>query len=126
MTLGTEDFKVTFYDSFLLLPESLKRLAKSFGCETQKGIFPHSFIHSIAHLEYIGPKPDISHFTDIKEEDYNNIPSDNYNLKSECLKYLESDCKALYQVLEKFQIRSETTLKINPLKYLTISIIYIF
>lgn len=121
MTLGSEDFKVTFYDSFLLLPESLKRLAKSFGCETQKGIFPHSFIHSIAHLEYIGPKPDISHFTDIKEDDYNNIPIENYNLKSECLKYLESDCKALYQVLEKFQIRSETTLKINPLKYLTIS-----
>jgi hypothetical protein len=55
MTLGSEDFKVTFYDSFLLLPESLKRLAKSFGCETQKGIFRPYLILTITIL--FSPSP---------------------------------------------------------------------
>ena len=34
--------------------------------------------------------------------DYDNIPVNNWNLKSECLHYLNKDVKGLYEVMNEF------------------------
>jgi hypothetical protein len=39
------DYVITFRDSNQLLIGSLRKLANSFGIETQKGIFPYKFVN---------------------------------------------------------------------------------
>ena len=46
---------INIRDSYLLLPSSLAKLAKSFGV-LEKGIFPYNFV-SANNLEYIGETP---------------------------------------------------------------------
>lgn len=45
------EYIITFKDSQQLLIASLAKLGKSFGVETQKGIFPYSFVNE-NNLEY--------------------------------------------------------------------------
>jgi DNA polymerase type B, organellar and viral len=61
---------VTFKDSLKLLIVSLRNLAKSFGVDTQKGIFPYTFVNE-NNLDYIGPVPDIKYFNNISKNEYN-------------------------------------------------------
>nr|UEV87013.1 hypothetical protein [Grifola frondosa] len=56
--------KITFLDSFNLLPSSLADLGKDFNVKTQKGFFPYSFVNE-TNLEYIGETPDIKYFDKI-------------------------------------------------------------
>lgn len=45
--------KLTFYDSYQLLPSALRKLAIAFNTNTQKDIFPHNFVNK-NNLNYIG------------------------------------------------------------------------
>jgi hypothetical protein len=62
--------KIHFRDSLLILPNSLRKLAKSFNVES-KGIFPYDF-SNITDLEYNGKVPNFKYFVDITKEEYNN------------------------------------------------------
>lgn len=55
------DIKIRLFDSYQLIPANLRDLAKNFGCQTQKGKFPHSFVNE-HNLNYVGPIPSISSF----------------------------------------------------------------
>nr|YP_010470509.1 hypothetical protein N4M07_mgp055 [Inonotus hispidus]UVF37997.1 hypothetical protein [Inonotus hispidus] len=98
-------YYLNFKDSFLLLPVSLSKLAKQFQVETLKSIFPHKYV-SKDTLNYVGSLPSLIHFTNTSEEDYQTYSqkfvNNNWNLKSEAIKYCEIDCIALYQVIETF------------------------
>jgi hypothetical protein len=86
-----------FRDSYKLLSHNLHKLTKEFKVDNIKGNFPYTF-PNVSNLNYIGNKPDIK-FYDISLEDYNLINNDNWNLREECLKYLDSDLIGLHQVL---------------------------
>lgn len=51
-----QQIRIVFKDSYLLLPRSLRALAQAFGCEAQKGEFPHEFA-SYENLNYKGVSP---------------------------------------------------------------------
>jgi hypothetical protein len=65
-------YKLYFRDSYLILPSSLRNLAKNFGVEN-KGIFPYRFVNNKnISLNYSGPLPAFEYFDGITEEEYNN------------------------------------------------------
>ena len=92
---------IVMYDSYLILPASLKKLAITFKVDNLKGIFPYSFVNK-DNLNYFGELPSFSYFNDLTEIEYNNIRKDQWSLRNETITYLESDLKALYQVIIKF------------------------
>jgi DNA polymerase type B, organellar and viral len=77
--LGFEDesFSITFYDSYLILPTSLNKLAKSFGLETK--------------LNFDVLSNDNADLTDI-------------DFKYKLLEYNKYDCKLLYDIITNFRI----------------------
>lgn len=102
--LWNSKYLVTFYDSYLLLPASLKNLCKSFNIIEGKGIFPFK----LNNINYIGFVPEFKYF-DIKNvslEEYNVYKSQfGYRLwsfKDESIKYCLLDCISLYKVIFKF------------------------
>lgn len=98
----------------------MSSLTKNFETEVIKGIFPHDFINS-SRLEFIGDKPGINDYKDIRPEDYESIPTV-FNVREECIKYLEADCVSLHQVLVKFQsLALEHTGQEDPLHSYTIA-----
>ena len=55
-------YKISFRDSYLLLPNSLSKLSKAFNpSEYYKGIFPYSFVNE-SNLNYEGVVPDYVYF----------------------------------------------------------------
>jgi len=66
--------KITFIDSYNLLPDSLDNLSKSFGSKTKKGLFPYDFVKTNT-LNYVGNTPSIEYYKVknkiISHEDYN-------------------------------------------------------
>ena len=111
--------KIQFLDSYLLLGSSLRSLCINFGTNVLKGHFPHLFVNK-SRLEYIGVIPDIKYYPNITELEYKMIEGP-FNLKNECLKYLEADCIGLYEVLSKFSKTVYDICGINPLNSYTIS-----
>jgi hypothetical protein len=95
---------LSFRDSYLILPNSLSKLCKSFSVESQKGIFPYSFMSDISKISYSGEVPDIKYFTGIDMETYKKYSSQFkiWNLLEQLEKYNIIDCISLYQILEKF------------------------
>jgi len=98
-----KDFgKVTFLDSYLLLTSSLSKLSKSFNIDSPKTLFP---IH-LNNINYQGSVPDIKYFKDISLEDYEKYKASHsdkiWNFKTEAIAYCSIDCKALYQILSRF------------------------
>ena len=93
--------KISFVDSLNLLNLSLDKLTKEFNIENKKGKFPHAFVNKNT-LNYIGNKPDINFYDNININEYNNIPNNNWDLKSECLIYLNKDIKGLFEVMNEF------------------------
>jgi DNA polymerase type B, organellar and viral len=73
-----KNYVVVFKDSLKLLIVSLKFLAKVFEVNTQKSIFPYSFVNE-NNLDYEGPIPDIKYFDGISPLDYN-CYIENYNI----------------------------------------------
>jgi len=72
----SDNYTLYFRDSLLLLPSSLRSLAKNFNVENKR-IFPYKFVNNknIA-LNYIGKIPDINYFDNISNEEYSNYSSD--------------------------------------------------
>jgi len=99
-----KDFtRVVFYDSYLLLNNSLKKLGDSFSIDSPKILFP---IH-LSDLNYKGSVPDINYFKDstnaLEYQNYRESYKDKiWNFKEESISYCEIDCKALYQILLRF------------------------
>lgn len=88
---------ITFIDSYSILNESLKSLSSKYNVETQKGCFPHTFVNDKT-LFYVGNTPDIKYFS--SKEDY--LKLDSWDLKEQCLIYLDKDLISLYQVITTF------------------------
>jgi len=84
-----------------MLNGSLDKLCISFDIIHKKGIFPHKFINK-HNLFYIGDTPDFYYFEKMDINTYNTIKSNNWNLKSEALAYLENDVLGLLEVMLKF------------------------
>jgi DNA polymerase type B, organellar and viral len=95
------NIKVEMFDSYLILPSSLRTLAEKYIVENQKGYFPYSFVNE-NNLDYIGVTPDITLFNDMSYEEYGDNFSYNWNLREELIRYLELDLKSLYQIITKF------------------------
>nr|CAA45364.2 putative DNA-polymerase, B-type [Morchella conica] len=98
--------RMVLKDSYLLLPESLKRLGTNFNTNIQKGYFPYDFVNE-NRLEYIGEIPNYQYFknqlTQTEYDEIKNSPdSSKRDLKKETIKYLEQDIKTLCEVLIKF------------------------
>lgn len=113
---------VQFRDSQQILTASLRNLAKAFGVDTKKSIFPYSFVNK-DNLDYIGPIPDFKYFDGISSLDYN-CYIENYNiwnLREEAIKYCEMDCISLYQVIIKFSNLIFERFNINIHNYPTLS-----
>lgn len=87
-------------DLYRFLPGmSLAAASKSFGCpeDISKDKFPHLFIKNWSDLEYVGVTPTSEYYPG----GYDGPISREWNLKEECLKYLERDVKSTHFVCEK-------------------------
>jgi hypothetical protein len=118
-------YKLYFRDSLLILPGSLRNLAKNFDVEN-KGIFPYKFVNNeLINLNYVGATPAKGYFDNISLVDYINyhmqFKINQWNLKDETIKYCELDCLVLYQIIDKFSDRIYELFKIDILKYPTLS-----
>lgn len=94
-------YQITFRDSYLLLPSSLRKLCKSFNVNTSKTIFPFK----LTDLWYSGPVPSFLLFNNLSLEEYNNYKNnfiDLWNFKEESIKYCNIDCIALYEIISIF------------------------
>lgn len=112
--------KIYLFDSYLILPSSLRTLASKYKVSDQKGYFPYSFL-SEDTLNYIGPTPSISQFNGISAEEYEGLISFTWNLRAELIRYLELDLKSLYQVINIFSRDIFNREKIDITKLPTIS-----
>ena len=124
---GQYPYKLYFRDSLLLLPASLSSLAVQFKVEN-KDIFPYSFVNQRdIELSYEGIIPDYTYFdrTKVTLEDYvqykNRFIIKKWSLKDETLAYCEQDVKTLYQIIDKFNKQIFDLLRIDLLKYPTLS-----
>jgi DNA polymerase type B, organellar and viral len=107
--------RIYFKDSMNFFQANLKKILEVYGCDTQKGCFPHSFMNS-SNLNYIGNKPDFKYYDGlISKNDYMNIPSYNWNCKIELMKYLHSDVEGLFEVINLFAktIYSKFSVNVN-------------
>jgi hypothetical protein len=93
--------KITFVDSYLMIPSSLNNIAKDFGCNNIKGFYPYEFVNE-SNLYYIGDTPDKKYFNGMSDFEYNIILSNNWDCKKETLKYLENDLDTLMEIIDKF------------------------
>jgi hypothetical protein len=84
---------VVFHDSLALLPSSLDSLSWTYDLPIKKGGFPHKFVNPNTFF-YKGITP-IDYFKNKEKA----VLKQDWNLKHECLEYLESDLKSLHQVL---------------------------
>ena len=63
-------------DSYLILPSSLRKLAKSFGV-SEKSHFPYSFVNNEAiSLDYIGIIPAYDLWVNLSKEEYEEMITD--------------------------------------------------
>jgi hypothetical protein len=94
---------ITLLDSNLFLNYPLRKLAKEFSCEFEKGYFPYKFINKNT-LFYIGKVPNLNYFTDLSSEEYNELFKDDfiYDVRNETLKYLNNDLLSLLEIMIKF------------------------
>jgi hypothetical protein len=116
-------YNITFRDSLQLLIFSLKKLGISFGVDTKKSIFPHSFVNE-NNLDYIGQVPDFKFFNNISKEeylDYCKLFNNNWSLRDESIKYCHIDCVSLFQIMTKFSNMIFELFKIDVHKYPTLS-----
>lgn len=112
--------KIYLFDSYLILPSSLRTLALKYKIADLKGYFPYSFVNE-NNLDYIGITPDISLFNGITPEEYEGLVSFTWNLRNELIRYLELDLKSLYQIITRFSQDIFSTEKIDVTKLPTIS-----
>jgi hypothetical protein len=115
------NYNINFRDSLLLLPAQLRKLAVAFNVEA-KGNFPFNFLKdSNIPLNYKGNTPDFSLYEGITRDEYGAMVSNNWDLRSEAIKYCELDCKVLYQVIDKFNSLIFDKWSINVHRFPTLS-----
>jgi hypothetical protein len=66
--------QMEIFDSYLILPSSLRTLASKYKVADLKGFFPYSFVNE-SNLDYIGITPDITLFNGISNEEYEGLIS---------------------------------------------------
>lgn len=115
-----ENIKIEMFDSYLILPSSLRTLASKYKVSDQKGFFPYSMVNENT-LDYIGITPDISAFNGITPEEYEGLVSFTWNLRNELIRYLELDLKSLHQIILRFSRDIFDIEKIDITKLPTIS-----
>jgi hypothetical protein len=126
-----DKYNLYFRDSYLILPVSLKKLAKEFNV-TNKGLFPYRFVNDKnISLDYKGNIPDYKYFDNIYENngtftkeflEYQNFYKDKcWDLRQESIKYCELDCFVLYQIINKFSLNIFKLFRMNILEYPTLS-----
>lgn len=117
---------LTFYDSYQLLPSSLRKLAISFNTNTKKDIFPYDFVKK-HNLNYVGPVPSmrlfpIGTFSNLLEyNEYVARFNNNWNLQEIATTYCIQDCISLHQVLVKFSELIWVKYQVNVTKYPTLT-----
>lgn len=124
-SINNKNFNIFFRDSFLLLPDSLKKLAKNFNVDN-KDLFPYLFVNNPnIPLDYKGSIPSFDSFIGISLQEYeiykDNYINRNWELRSETIKYCEQDCITLHQIISKFQNKIFILFRINILKYPTLA-----
>jgi DNA polymerase type B, organellar and viral len=115
-------YNITFRDSLQLLIFSLKKLGISFGVDTKKSIFPHSFVNE-NNLDYIGQVPGFKYFNGITREEYIEYCkqfNNNWSLRDETIKYNITDCISLYQIIHRFSEMIFDLFNINIHNYPTL------
>jgi DNA polymerase elongation subunit (family B) len=120
-SLKDSKYEVTFMDSLLMLPVSLRALCNSFSVETIQSIFPFK----LQDINYKGFVPDYNLFDGISLLEYNNY-KDQYkdkiwDFREEAIKYCNIDCISLYEILSKFNQLIFNQFKFNIVKYPTLS-----
>jgi len=117
-------YSIDFRDSLLLLPTSLRKLAIAFNVEL-KSFFPFSFLNKIdTSLLYEGIVPNYDFYSDISLNEYNKITNaldkNQWNLKSELIKYCEQDCRTLWLIINNFNLMIYSKYKLNIHRFPTL------
>ena len=128
-----QSYSLIFYDSYLILPSSLRSLSKSFQIDTPKTYFPFVFLNTKDFSDkYVGKVPSIEHFGDVfgqegskdSVEKYNEYKSKysnkKWNLREELYEYCKVDCVALHQIINKFHQQIHSLFKIDITRYPTL------
>lgn len=107
---------IIFKDSYLLLPNNLRDLCKSFGVTTLKSHFPFN----LSDINYVGEFPKYEYWSNLSQSEYNDLQRQSkyinggtWSFKVEAIKYCELDCLCLYEVLEKFNELVFIKFKVN-------------
>ena len=113
---------ITFKDSLCFLPFPLSAFPATFGIqELKKGYFPHA-INTPDHQKYVGSIPDKSYYDPegMKPKDKEEFEKwyakqhGDFDLKTELLKYCESDVKLLKAGCEAFVVQFKQEANFNP------------
>lgn len=120
--LAHEQLFYTF-DVYRFLPgSSLAAACRDFGvpAELQKSHFPHRFIKSWDTLEYDGPAPGPESYIHPPPSDWE-YPTENWNCREQCLKYLKLDVLATLHVFKTLGELFYGHFKVNYTEYITLS-----
>lgn len=111
---------ITFKDSLLMLPMSLRSLSEAFDVDHKKGFFPVLF----NDIGYKGRLPAFKLWGNISHKEYNNMLSayskKQWSFMEESLKYCRIDCIALFEVLTTFNQLVFDQFNVNIHKSLTL------
>lgn len=130
------DCSITFYDSLLLIPASLSKLATAFNLPQQKGFFPLKVLNNKEYdYEYKGVLPSIENFYHpdpaLQPKQYKVFLKEYINfqkqfedgswvLKDELIKYCELDTYVLREVILAFTEKIWDLFQINIQGYPTL------
>jgi len=113
-------YNITFMDSYLILPSSLKKLSDTFNIQIPKGIFPFN----LNNINYQGRVPDMQYFNNITLFEYNTYKKQFYGkiwkFRDESIKYCNLDCIILFKVITEFNKLIFNLFNINIRKFLTL------
>lgn len=111
---------IIFKDSYLMLPQSLRKLSIAFNIISSKGYFP--FL--LNNIFYRGIIPSLEYWTGIPLNEYESLLKEftgkTWDFKEESTKYCKLDCKALHEVLSKFNELVFEEFKVNMTSCLTL------
>ena len=127
------EYTLYFHDSYLILPNSLRKLSKSFKINTPKSYFPFLFLNSKDFdPNYRGPVPELSYFSSVFGEENSSDSVKNYNeykrsyegkdwvLRKELYEYCKIDCICLYKIILNFHRLIHNLYSIDMTKYPTL------
>ena len=111
---------ITFKDSYLLLPLSLRQLCFAFNISLAKSFFPFN----LTDINYTGVFPQFDYWTDITYNEYESLAAHFtdkvWSFRDEAVKYCELDCKCLHELLTKFNELIFNNFSINIFRSLTL------